>query len=561
MADIIRDTGLGHFIGLVSTTMKRTTTKRKLDLEQGSIQEIKSQNYDLSLKLESQRIVADFLGALDDLRLSSDSMSVKSNDSLAELKGRPSDEDLGWDGPDDPENPLNFSSLKKLTITILICLLTMSVYLGSSIFSPGITSLTHDLHISPFAATLGTAISILGYATGPMFWSPLSETPSIGRNPIYLITLVLFILVQVPIPCAKNLETILIFRFLSGFIGSPAQATGGATISDMYLPQRRSYAIGLWELSTWIAPTLGPLIGGLAAMSKGWRWTIWELMWINCVMLLIIFCFLPETSPSNILYRRAKRRYQSCPPPSEKLHANPELDPLRQSKKAIVYHTLVRPFTLCFREPICLLLNAYTALITGLFFAWLEIFPIVFDEVYGFDLYQLGLAFMGLLVGAVVAYAIFLVWFRFVEGKKFGDDGRRRPEERFVPLMAGCMFIPLSLFIFGWSARRDVHWMVPIVGSGVFSLGSFSLFISILNYLPDAYPDYAASVLAGNNFVRCTFGAGCVIFAGPAYQNLGPGWASTLLGLIGVAFVPVPFLFYFYGNRIRMGSRYARKDF
>jgi hypothetical protein len=79
-----------------------------------------------------------------------------------------------------------------------------------------------------------------------------------------------------------------------------------------------------------------------------------------------------------------------------------------------------------------------------------------------------------------LAYIIFVIWFRFSEGKKFDDDGRRKPEERFVPLMVGCVFIPLSLFSFGWSARNDIHWIVPIIGSGLFSLGSFSLFVSLV---------------------------------------------------------------------------------
>jgi len=106
--------------------------------------------------------------------------------------------------------------------------------------------------------------------------------------------------------------------------------------------------------------------------------------------------------------------------------------------------------------------------------------PSVFVDIYAFDLCQLGLAVMGLLVGAVVAYIIFVIWFRFSEGKKFDDDGRRKPEERFVPLMAACILIPLSLFSFGWSARIGVHWIVPIIGSGLFSLGTFSLFVSLV---------------------------------------------------------------------------------
>jgi DHA1 family multidrug resistance protein-like MFS transporter len=49
---------------------------------------------------------------------------------------------------------------------------------------------------------------------------------------------------------------------------------------------------------------------------------------------------------------------------------------------------------------------------------------------------------------------------------------------------------------------------VPIIGSAWFSIGAFLLFNSVLNYLPDAYPEYAASVLAGNDLFRSSFGAG-----------------------------------------------------
>ena len=66
-------------------------------------------------------------------------------------------------------------------------------------------------------------------------------------------------------------------------------------------------------------------------------------------------------------------------------------------------------------------------------------------------------------------------------------------------------------------------------------------------------------MLAGNNLVRCSFGASCVLFAAPMYHNLGTAWASTLLAVLGCIFVPVPFLFYFLGDRIRMASKYALK--
>jgi DHA1 family multidrug resistance protein-like MFS transporter len=63
-----------------------------------------------------------------------------------------------------------------------------------------------------------------------------------------------------------------------------------------------------------------------------------------------------------------------------------------------------------------------------------------------------------------------------------------------------------------------------------------------LNYLPDAYPDYAASVLAGNDFMRSAFGAGFPLFANAMYTDLGVNWASSTLAFISIAFIPIPFV-------------------
>lgn len=86
--------------------------------------------------------------------------------------------------------------------------------------------------------------------------------------------------------------------------------------------------------------------------------------------------------------------------------------------------------------------------------------------------------------------------------------------------------------------------IVPIIGSGFFSVGAFLLFNSVLNYLGDAYPEYAASVLAGNDFMRSSFGAGFPLFATAMYHKLGVDWASSLLGFLSILFIPIPFLLY-----------------
>ena len=101
---------------------------------------------------------------------------------------------------------------------------------------------------------------------------------------------------------------------------------------------------------------------------------------------------------------------------------------------------------------------------------------------------------------------------------------------------------------------------MPIIGSAWFSIGAFLLFNSVLNYLSDAYPKYAASILAGNDFIRSSFGAAFPLFGSAMYKNLGVGWASSTLAFISIAFIPIPFVLYRYGEKLRKMSKMARHD-
>lgn len=93
---------------------------------------------------------------------------------------------VDWYGPEDAENPRNWSMLKKFWVTFEICFLTFSVYIGSSIYTAGIVDVTLVFGVSRVAATLGLTLFVIGYALGPMLWSPMSEMPFIGRTPIYV---------------------------------------------------------------------------------------------------------------------------------------------------------------------------------------------------------------------------------------------------------------------------------------------------------------------------------------------------------------------------------------
>ncbi|KAI9043186.1 uncharacterized protein KD926_004369 [Aspergillus affinis] len=112
-------------------------------------------------------------------------------------------------------------------------ILTFAIYIGSAIYSPGIPGVATEFGVSTIASTLGLTLFVLGYGIGPMIWSPLSELPVIGRNPVYLSTLFAFILLNLVVVYAPNFGTLLAFRFITGLFGSPALATGGASMADI----------------------------------------------------------------------------------------------------------------------------------------------------------------------------------------------------------------------------------------------------------------------------------------------------------------------------------------
>ncbi|KAK4547242.1 hypothetical protein LTR36_000897 [Oleoguttula mirabilis] len=457
---------------------------------------------------------------------------------------------VSWYGPNDPENPQNWSSAKKVFVTFEICLLTTSVYIGSSIYSAGTTSVVAIFGVSEVAATLGLTLFVAGYGIGPLLWSPMSEVPQIGRNPIYLGTLAVFVALQAPTALASNFGMLLAFRFLTGFFGSPVLATGGASLADIYAPKKRAYAMSIWGIAAVCGPTLGPLVGGFAVeygpitggFTAPWTWPIWELMWLSGFCLVFLFFFFPETSANNILVRRTRRLRKLTG--DDKLICEPELISESMTGKDIVFMMLVRPFTLNFTEPMVFLLNLYIALIYGILYIWFESFVIVFIDIYGFTLGEEGLAYLGILAGAFLVIPPFFLYLKYYLEPRFDENGDIKPEERLIPAFVGGFCIPICLFWFGWTSRASIHWIVPIIGTSFFSIGTFLLFNSVLNYLPDAYPEVAASVLAGNDFMRSSFGAGFPLFATAMFKKLGVDWASSLLAFLSIAFIPIPFLLY-----------------
>jgi len=465
---------------------------------------------------------------------------------------------VGWTSDDDPENPRNWSFGKRAFTSFAISFLTFSVYIGSAIYTPAIPGLMEAFNVSLVKATLGLTLYVLGYGVGAMFLSPLQELPALGRNPVYIGSLFIFVLFQLPIVLAKNFSTILAFRFLTGFFGSPALATGGASMGDVWPLHQLAYVIGVWALGAVAGPIVGPVIGGFPAQANGWRWPIYELIWISGFALIFLSLFLPETYEPTILLKRAARLRKLTGNPN--LRSQSEIDAASTKASDRLYEALVRPFVLA-AEPALLFANVYLGFVYAVFYLWFEAFPLVFTDVYHFNLGLSGLPFLGFIITGILTYVVYCLYQKYHIAPRYAKAGGNvAPEIRLEIGLMASIFIPTSVLIFGFTSKASIHWIVPVIGAALYLPGIFLNFQSILMYITMAYPAHSASVLAGNDLFRSAMASVFPLFGHAFFKNLGLGPGSALLAGISFLLMPVFFLLYKYGHVLRARSKFAHSS-
>ncbi|OKL56131.1 hypothetical protein UA08_08724 [Talaromyces atroroseus] len=454
----------------------------------------------------------------------------------------------------DPRDPMNFSAVSKWLVTLLVSVNTMAVALVSSAYSGGIVEVILGFQISEEVAILGISLFVLGFAVGPLIWAPLSEI--YGRRYIFIASAAGLTVFVAGAAGSQNIWTLIILRFFAGSLGSAPFAVAGGVIADCFPAVSRGLASGLYCAAPFLGPTLGPIIGGFLSESAGWRWVEGLVAAIAGVLGIITVFTLPETYAPVLLRKRAVRLSTIT---GRVYRSKLDIEQGEASLTGTLKVALSRPWLLLFHEPIVLLLSIYLSIVYGILYMFFAAMPIVFQEGRGWSEGMGGLSFLGILIGILITVAATVpMYFRYK--KNMPKGGRTPPEARLPPSFAGAIALPIGLFWFAWTNSPSIHWISPIAAGVPFGFGMVAVFLSVLNYLVDAYTLYAASVLAANSAMRSVFGAAFPLFTTYMYNNLGIHWASSVPAFLALACVPMPFLFYRYGAAIRARCPYAAQS-
>ncbi|KAJ5593801.1 Major facilitator superfamily multidrug transporter mdrA [Penicillium hispanicum] len=457
--------------------------------------------------------------------------------------------------PKDFRNPLQLNVWMKWFVTMVAALETLVVALVSSAYTGGIVQIEEQFRATTEVATLGVSLYVLGFALGPLLWAPMSEL--FGRQIVFIGTYCGLTIFCAGTTGAKNIQTLLIFRFLAGAFGSSPFTNSGGVVADMFVARERGLALSAFALAPFLGPVIGPIVGGFLGMNAGWKWVMGLLTVLCGAMWFIGAACKPETYAPVLLRQRAQTLSKIT---GELYISKLDLDQGRPSLKQAMKTSLSRPFVLLFKEPIVLLLSTYLAIIYGTLYMLFGAFPIVYEIHRGWNQGVSGLAFLGVMVGMLGAIA-----YSIPENSRYGkllakNGGYAPPEARLPPCMIASIALPIGLFWFAWTNSPSIHWMASVAAGVPFGFGMVLVFLSVFNYLIDAYTIFAASVLAANSLLRSLFGFAFPLFTQQMFTNLGIHWASCIPAFLALACVPFPFILYRKGLAIRKYCKFSAQS-
>ncbi|OBT41552.1 hypothetical protein VE00_08650 [Pseudogymnoascus sp. WSF 3629] len=309
---------------------------------------------------------------------------------------------------------------------------------------------------------------------------------------------------------------------------SPCLATGAATFQDMYSMIKIPYLLAFWAGSVTLGPAIAPIVAGFSVSAESWHWFAWEMLWLSAPICIVMCFFLPETSADNILLRRAGRLRKLSG--RNNLKSKSEISQGHLSAREVTFNALIKPWEINILDPAVLFTTVYTALVYGIFYSFFESFPLVYPVIYHFNLGESSLPFLAVTVALAISMPLYCwYWYSVIE-PRVQLQGFGPPEDRLVPALLASWTVPIGLFIFAWSTRYTIHWIVSVIGVCLTMIGTYTIMQCIFLYLPFTYPNYAASLFAANDFARSAFAAGCVLFSQPMFAKLGVPAGISLLG-------------------------------
>ncbi|RFN54491.1 mfs transporter [Fusarium flagelliforme] len=396
-------------------------------------------------------------------------------------------------------DPLNWPKWKKIVNLSLVAFHAMMATFTAAAIQSAFVEIAEDLGVTVQQASYLTSLVITILGVAPLLWRPLSHT--YGRRPVFLVSLFCSLIGNIGCAVSPTYGTMGLCRAITAFFICPAAAIGTAIVSETFFRKERARYMGVWTTMVTLGVPVAPLIFGFVAMRTGYRWIYWVLAITNGVQFILHGLFGPETrfEPSTQLQENSSFRQQYL--------SFRRIDP-----KPLKLRDFLHP--LSFIRSLNVIIPAIAHAMVFLWGSVMTTFeiPQVFPEKFGFNTQQVGLQYIGIIIGTILGEQIGGILSDKWMGLRERRGQRREPEYRLWLSYIGYLTAVCGVVVFLTQLdRASGTWdATPIVGAGIAAAGNQIVTTIMITYVVDCYHKDAAAVGVFITFVRQVWG-----FIGP----------------------------------------------
>ncbi|KAJ4397821.1 hypothetical protein N0V93_002058 [Gnomoniopsis smithogilvyi] len=417
-------------------------------------------------------------------------------------------------------DPYNWRQSKKVVMLLLVAFHSCMATIIASAIIPAYSDMAEEFGNTIQDSTYLTAVQIAVLGVSPLAWRPLANT--YGRRPIFLLSLIMAGLGNIACALSRSYGVMMFFRAVVAFFISPASAIGSAVVAETFLKKDRAKYIGIWMVMVTLGVPIGPLIFGFVTFRTNWRFIFWILAIINGVQFILYFFFGPET-----LYLRS----EDDPPPYTDGKTSgfvaKYLNFRRINPRKLTVHDYFEPLRMIVHPCAVLPGVAYsTVFLFGSILTTIEI-PQLFEEKFGLNTEQIGLQFIGVIIGSLlgeqIGGALSDLWMR---RRKARLAEQPPPEFRLWLSYFGYVLTVVGAAVFLVTTEKAPagKWtVVPVVGTAIAAIGNQVVTTVLVTYAVDCAAENAASVGVFMSLLRQVIGF------------LGPFWFPSMFSSVGLS--------------------------
>lgn len=181
-------------------------------------------------------------------------------------------------------------------VTIAIFLTTFMTAIEGTIVSTAMPTIVSDLNGLEIMNWVVSTFLLMTAVSTPIY-GKLAD--SIGRKPVFLFGIAVFIVGSALCGIAQNMVELILFRVIQGLGSGAVQPVAVTIIADLYTLEKRAKMLGLNSGFWGVASVIAPLLGGFIVQHLSWHWIFYINVPLGIIAFLLVVFFLKERKTSS----------------------------------------------------------------------------------------------------------------------------------------------------------------------------------------------------------------------------------------------------------------------